>query len=91
MKSFLLQYSSRMGDRKVHAQRGEAREAGSADEGDAQGCASAPLHAPAAALGSQQTHVCAECKKEFTSLRGVTTHIRQVHEMRKYGEWTPNM
>eukprot|EP00127_Corallochytrium_limacisporum_P002686 Clim_evm122s134 gene=Clim_evmTU122s134 len=33
---------------------------------------------------------CKECGKRFTSDRGVKTHTRQVHELKKYGaEWKP--
>ncbi len=48
--------------------------------------------ASSSASGAAETiYACVECKKEFSSLRGVTTHIRQVHELKKYGnEWAPN-
>ncbi|EGD73634.1 hypothetical protein PTSG_05342 [Salpingoeca rosetta] len=43
-----------------------------------------PPPAPAA-------HVCQECGKGFALRRGLKTHTRQVHELKKYGQWTPNM
>ena len=35
--------------------------------------------------------VCDECGKGFALRRGLKTHHRQVHQLNKYGDWTPNM
>lgn len=32
---------------------------------------------------------CQHCAKTFTSARGVKTHTRQVHELKKYPDWQP--
>ncbi|CEM39019.1 unnamed protein product [Vitrella brassicaformis CCMP3155] len=45
------------------------------------------LSSPAA----ESDFICPHCKKEFRSLRGLRTHVRQVHELKKYGDgWRPH-
>eukprot|EP01147_Barroeca_monosierra_P004961 gene4961-8733_t len=34
---------------------------------------------------------CPHCAKYFPLKRGLQTHIRQVHELKKYGDWKPSM
>lgn len=37
-----------------------------------------------------KSHCCTTCNKGYSSARGLKTHIRQVHELCKYGEaWKP--
>jgi hypothetical protein len=37
-----------------------------------------------------KSHFCAACNKGYSSARGLKTHIRQVHELCKYGDaWKP--
>ena len=52
------------------------------------GAGSAPSGSGAQA---KSAFACVLCSKSFSSERGLKTHVRQVHELKKYGaEWKPN-
>eukprot|EP00055_Hartaetosiga_balthica_P006711 m.21735 g.21735 ORF g.21735 m.21735 type:complete len:538 (-) comp5382_c0_seq1:675-2288(-) len=48
-------------------------------------------HVPKAPI-KEGEFFCHQCNKSFTLARGLKTHVRQVHELKKYGKnWKPKM
>ena len=97
MRSLLYQYQRRGAtplDASVTAAMGALRL--DADAATAPDSAAAAESATAAATATPSTpsagkpFFCSACNKGYTSARGLKTHTRQVHELRKYGDaWKP--
>ena len=56
---------------------------------------SVPAEAPEQLLLTEKApvvegYVCPHCQSSFSSERGRKTHVRQVHELKKYSDWRPN-